>query len=245
MWMKVSILIPTYNEEATITQTLKHAKRQRFPQSYEILVADGGSTDRTIKLVESSDVTVLRCPKKGKVDQLNYAARKATGEILFLIDADTLIPVNYLERVCQFLDQHQDVVACGVRFKYTDGRIHQWRLGQHTFKITVYEPISWGMALWYIIRDLLNFTELPGCNICVRREAFFTVGGLPSVPNNRGIDAAFSYELRHLTNSRGRGRQRYLLVPSVLTSSRFLSVERSKSRLKQIQRYVDSQKNST
>lgn len=242
--MRVSILIPTYNEETNIAQTIEHAKKQVTAESYEIIVVDGGSTDKTVEIAESLDVTVLKSPKKGKVDQLNYAAKKAQGVIFFLIDADTLLPTNYVTKVCRFFEKHKDVVACGARFKYTDGRMRQLHLGHRTFRITVYEPISWAMTMWHFSRDLFNYTELPGCNMCVRREAFFAVGGLPSVPNNRGIDAAFSYELRRLTKTRGKGRQRYLLTPTVLTSARFLSVERSKSRLKQMDRYLSSQNNS-
>ena len=242
--MRVSILIPTYNEEANITQTIEHAQHQLTTDSYEIVVVDGDSTDRTVKIAESLGVTVIKSPKRGKVDQLNYAAKKAHGAIFCLIDADTLIPSNYVTKVCRFFERHKNAIACGARFKYTDGRMLELHLGNRTFRITVYEPISWGMALWYFTRDLFNYTELPGCNMCVRREAFFAVGGLPHVPDNRGIDAAFSYELRRLTNTRGKGRQRYLLSPSVLTSARFISVERSKTRLKQMERYLDSQNNS-
>lgn len=239
--MRASILIPTFNEESIIGDVLQKAKQQIVNFPYEIIVVDGGSTDQTRAIAEALDVSVLVSTQKGKVEQINYAAQQAKGEIFCLVDADTLLPSNYLARVHRFFVRHPKVLACGTRYKYFGRRIRQWRLGSRTFTLTSYEPLSLMMTMWYLLRDLFNYPELPGCNMCVRREAFFAVGGLPSVPRNLGIDAAFSYELLRLIRKQGWGRIRYLLSPTVLTAARHLSMERSAKRLKQIQRYLDHQ----
>ena len=136
-----------------------------------------------------------------------------------------------------FLDDQ----GVGTRLKYADSHVKQWRLGSRTFTITSYEPISWAMAAWYWLRDLLNFTELPGCNICVRRDAFFAVGGLHPVPQGLGIDAVFSFELRRLARMQPHRRLRFLVGPSVMTAGRHLSLRRSLRRPGQVQRYVVAQ----
>ncbi len=235
----MSILIPTFNEETIIGDVLKKAKQQHVRFPYEVIVVDGGSTDKTRTIAEALGIQVLTSTRKGKVAQINYAAQKAKGEIFCLVDADTLLPRNYLTRICRFFDRHPKVLACGARYKYFGRRVRQWRLGSRTFTLTSYEPLSLMMATWYLLRDLFNYPELPGCNMCVRREAFFAVGGLPSVPRNLGIDAAFSYELLRLIRKQGWGRIRFLLSPAVLTAARHLSIERSATRLKQIQRYLE------
>jgi cellulose synthase/poly-beta-1,6-N-acetylglucosamine synthase-like glycosyltransferase len=237
--VRVSILIPTFNEESLIGDVLQKAKQQRTNFPYEIVVVDGGSTDRTRRIAKALNVPVLLSTQKGKVAQINYAAQQAKGEIFCLVDADTLLPSNYVARIHRFFTRHPQVVACGARYKYFGRRVRRWRLGSRLFTLTSYEPLSLMMAMWYLLRDLFNYPELPGCNMCVRREAFFAVGGLPSVPRNLGIDAAFSYELLRLIRKQGWGRIRFLLSPAVLTAGRHLSMERSTQRLKQIQRYLD------
>jgi glycosyltransferase involved in cell wall biosynthesis len=242
--VNLSIIIPTLNEASNISQTLQSIRRQRVREAFEVIVVDGGSTDTTIEQAAKFGVTVLISPERGKVAQLNYAAKQAQGEILCFLDADTLLPENYLARIKQFFVRHPNVLACGTRFKYVNRSILQWRLGQRNFTITNYEPLSWFIALWYLVRDLFHFTELPGCNMCVRRNAFLAIGGLPPVQIDQGIDAAFSFELRRLIRTQGRGRLRYLFSPPVLTSARHLSWARSSKRLKQIHRYVEGQQNS-
>lgn len=243
--MKASIIIPTFNEERVIAKTIRNAKQQRAPFPYEIILVDGGSNDQTKKIAKAFGVSVLVAPRRGKVYQLNYAAKQAQGEIFCFLDADTLLPENYLTRICRFFDRHNNVLACGARHKYENGRVWRWRLGSHTFTITSYEPLNWMMTLWYLMRDLFNFTELPGCNMCVRRNAFFAVKGFRPVKKGLGVDAVFSFELRRLATSKGGKRLRYLLSPSVLTAARHLSLKRSSKRLKQIHRYVTSQKTTS
>lgn len=237
--MKVSIIIPTFNEETRITRTLQSITNQYIENPPEVIVVDGGSTDATSTLAKEFGVTVLTAPQRGKVEQLNYGAEKAQGDILCFIDADTVLPDRYLTRILRFFSRHPNVVACSTRFKYVNGTLHQWHLGHRTFTLTGYEPLSWIITAWYVVRDLFNFTELPGCNMCVRQNAFLAIGGIPPVQLNEGIDAAFSYELRRLTRRLGRGRLRFLLSPPVLTSARHLSWKRSSTRLKQIHRYIE------
>jgi len=242
--LDASIIIPTFNEARWIRDAIRSALRQRrtFRGSFEVIVADGGSTDGTVEASRSMGVEVVVSPRRGKVDQVNFAAGRARGRLLCLVDADTLLPEDYLYRVCRFMDRHPRVLACGARFKYTDGKVARWRLGPHTFTLTVYEPLSWFVASWYLVRDLFKFTELPGCNMCVRRWAFEAVRGLRPVPHGMGVDAAFSLELRRLARARGDGRLRFLMTPAVLTSARHLSLSRSRRRLGQVRRYLDSQR---
>ena len=237
--VQASILIPTFNEESIIGDVLKKAKQQLTTFPFEVIVVDGGSTDRTRAIAKVLDVPVLISPQKGKVNQINFAAQQAKGDILCLVDADTLLPRNYLARIHRFFSRHPKVIACGARYKYFGRQVRQWRLGSRVFSLTSYEPLSLMMTMWYLLRDLFNYPELPGCNMCVRRQAFFAVGGLPTVPRNLGIDAAFSYELLRLIRKQGWGRIRFLLSPAVLTAARHLSIERSTQRPKQIQRYLD------
>ena len=80
----ISVIIPTYNEEARIGALLDQLAELR-PD--EILVVDGGSTDRTVELASKS-ARVLHAPT-GRAAQMNTGARAATGEVLLFVHADS------------------------------------------------------------------------------------------------------------------------------------------------------------
>lgn len=92
----ISIIVPTYNEAAQIERTLQHLITLK-EQPFEIIVTDGGSTDRTIAI--ASNYARVISSGKGKGLQLNTAAIQATGEILFFVHADMHVPPGALSAI--------------------------------------------------------------------------------------------------------------------------------------------------
>lgn len=90
--MKISIVIPTLNEATTIQKTLVLLQPLRN-RGHEIIISDGGSTDGTIKLAAPLADQII-CSAKGRASQMNAGAKKTSGDILWFLHADTLIPEN-------------------------------------------------------------------------------------------------------------------------------------------------------
>ncbi|HLD42463.1 MAG TPA: HAD-IB family phosphatase [Candidatus Nanoarchaeia archaeon] len=85
--MKVSCIIPAYNEESTIVNVLRNAKKVRT--IHEIIVVDDGSTDNTYRLAKSEGVTVARHARNmGKGAAIKTGISHAKGDILLFLDAD-------------------------------------------------------------------------------------------------------------------------------------------------------------
>jgi dolichol-phosphate mannosyltransferase len=82
--MKVSVIIPTLNEEHTLRDIIEGCR----PYADEILVVDGHSTDRTREVAESAGVRVVLDNKKGKGEALRHSINFVTGDIIVFIDAD-------------------------------------------------------------------------------------------------------------------------------------------------------------
>lgn len=83
----VSVLIPAYNEEDRITQTIKHLSV--LEEIKEIIVVDDGSEDNTGEKAAEAGARVIRLPtNRGKGTALNSGAAYITGEIVMLLDAD-------------------------------------------------------------------------------------------------------------------------------------------------------------
>ncbi len=99
---RISIVVPTLNEEAHICATLEAL--QQLSGDKEIVVVDGGSADRTIELARAQGVKVLEAPK-GRGTQLHAGALAATGDVLWFVHADTLPPANALEEIARILDE--------------------------------------------------------------------------------------------------------------------------------------------
>src|SRR5688572_17981064 len=97
--MTISVIIPTLNEESTLARTLEHTFQLGFD---EIIVVDGGSTDRTRELVLGFSLSrhrsaVTACPvlatiaPRGRAVQMNAGAELSLNDILLFLHADTLL----------------------------------------------------------------------------------------------------------------------------------------------------------
>ena len=90
--MKLSILMPVFNEEARLPDALKQALSVDYPCEIELVVVDDGSTDRTREILAAADDPRLRVipheRNQGKGAAIQTAAAEASGEYLVILDAD-------------------------------------------------------------------------------------------------------------------------------------------------------------
>jgi rSAM/selenodomain-associated transferase 2 len=94
--LKVSVIIPTFNESTVLCETLT---RLRQNQPFEIIIGDGGSQDDTIDIARQCEVTVIPSPC-GRAAQMNAAAREAKGDLLLFLHADSYLdPKGYQKMV--------------------------------------------------------------------------------------------------------------------------------------------------
>ena len=95
--LPLSIIIPTYNEAATIAALLVnlHQSTRAGEPVPEIIVVDGGSTDATRQLARQAGATVLHAPRKGRAAQMNHGARHAHGTLLYFLHADSWPPPGF------------------------------------------------------------------------------------------------------------------------------------------------------
>jgi len=96
---RISIIIPTLNEAASITTTLAHIRNR---PDVEVIVADGDSNDRTAELARATGAEVVYC-NQGRGKQMNAGAALASGEVLLFLHADTRLPEDFVDHVWQTL----------------------------------------------------------------------------------------------------------------------------------------------
>ena len=95
--IKLSIIIPTLNEEKYLPRLLNSIEIQNF-LDFEIIVSDGDSKDNTKKIATLHNCQLVVSNKRSPACQRNVGAKQAQGEILLFLDADTCLPKSFLQR---------------------------------------------------------------------------------------------------------------------------------------------------
>ena len=124
-WMKVSIVIPTLNEEEGIGITLDSIKREEFAKrgiDLEIIIVDGNSRDKTREIAKQRGAKVIIEPRKGYGRAYKTGLKEADGDIIITGDADGTYPFHVAhEYVDMLLEQNLDFITTN-RFSGLDKR---------------------------------------------------------------------------------------------------------------------------
>ena len=97
--MKISIIIPTYNEAENIKKLISYLLCIQQKKNIEIIVADGGSTDNTIDLAKENGALAIISTIKGRAGQMNQGVNIATGDVFYFIHADSKPPLTYFKDI--------------------------------------------------------------------------------------------------------------------------------------------------
>src|SRR5438874_11110789 len=159
--MRISIIVPTLHEE-TLIQPFLEQLRERAPEA-EVIVADGGSTDRTVELATALAHRVVHT-KPGRAVQMNAGALAACGEIFWFLHADATVPSACLVDIDQIMNNPHIV-----------GGFFRIRLpcSQPIYRLTDSFAHYAGVLLRMRCGDH---------GIFCRRTVFNDIGGFPTVP---------------------------------------------------------------
>jgi len=176
--MKVSVIIPCYNGEEYIGQTLGSLLDQTRPAD-EIIVVDDGSTDRSAKIAQcfGEYVTVLSKGGGGAAKARNCGGDHATGDAIMFLDADDVLAPDVLEQLLKQLKQNSGgVVACPwYRLEKIDNK---WVKRPPSCK-------SLGENQDYLSGWLTGWYHVP-CSILWSRTAYKNTGGWEGYVNDDG-----------------------------------------------------------
>ena len=156
----ISILIPAYNEEKVIEKTIESALEIDYPKK-EIIIIDDGSTDKTLLIARRfrrDNVKVLHKENSGKATALNYGINFAKGEIVTILDADTIAGKNSLKEIVKVFESSSNIggVAGNVKVRNKTN----W--------------LTWCQALEYV------------SGLQITRRAFDMFGAITIVPGAMG-----------------------------------------------------------
>lgn len=181
----VSIIVPTYNEEADIARTMDALAALTY-RPIEVVVIDA-STDRTPQIVQSyaDRIPGLRIvpqgPKRGVSVARNIGLRAAQGEIALILNADVFPGPDFIERIMPHYEQGADYVLVDSRVANIEHAFPRYIQAQHKYD-QLHNPVE------------ADWTEGYSC----RREAALAVGGFPEEfgRNTAGEDGVFAERMR-------------------------------------------------
>ena len=178
---QISFIIPAYNEQKFIGQTINSINThggQRF--TYEIIVVDHGSVDKTAIIAKSLGARVLSLPSARTISELrNAGASQATSGIFVFLDADTAITEEW---ALNFAETYADI-----------GRHPEIITGS---KLEVPPTASWVSRLWFRSLQTENLpTHIGSGHFITSRKLFDAIGGF-SVKLETGEDYDFCARAR-------------------------------------------------
>jgi len=116
---KVSVLLPTLNEEENIGKTIRGV-RAAVPDA-EIVVIDGLSTDRTVEIAKKLGARIIVETKKGKAFAIKRAFQEIDSDYAVMMDADLTYPIGDIPRFLELLREYDVVLGSRLRGKLETG----------------------------------------------------------------------------------------------------------------------------
>ena len=166
----VTALVPAHNEESVIAKTLTSLSVVDWPD-LEVIVIDDGSVDATAEIAEAHGARVIRQSQSGKATALNTGIADAAGDVVVVIDADTVLEPDFLRWVLPYFSD-PGVVAVAANVK----------VGNRSTALSRLQALEYVVSLNLDRRaqaQVNSISVVPGAAGTFRRSALVDVGGYP------------------------------------------------------------------
>ncbi len=162
--MEISLVIPAYNEEACIGETVDVATKNSRGKFKEIVVVDNASTDKTAEVARAHGARVVYEAQKGLTSARQAGFEATTSELIAYIDADTHITPQWIDIAERAFRERSDIVSLsGPRRYFGTARYRRWILNT----MWVVAPLTYPIVGYMIL----------GGNFIAKRSAIEKIGG--------------------------------------------------------------------
>lgn len=200
---KISFVIITWNGWTLLRDCLESMGDLLQRDDVEVVVADNGSSDGTVKLLQKNyhNVIVVELPKNmGVAYARNRALEKASGDFLFIIDNDIILNDEAVNGMLDFMETHKEVGLCGCQLVDADGKVqpsckHYPGIGQKMANFRKSDGYHYSYDRATMATPFEPDYLIGACQL-VRREAFEEVGLLDEKIFYGPEDADFCLRMR-------------------------------------------------
>ena len=170
MKSNISVVIPLYNKEHTVSEALLSAVSQRVAP-LEVLVVDDGSTDRSAEVVEALNLPTVRLIRQtnGGVSRArNRGIEEAQGEWIAFLDADDCWEADFLAEIQALIADHPACAMCATAFQVNQqGTLHEAPCPHTRGEVDFFRESAH------------SYIAIPSA-VAIKREALLAVGGFPA-----------------------------------------------------------------
>jgi glycosyltransferase involved in cell wall biosynthesis len=193
----ISFIVPAHNEEAWIGRCVSAIRgaMEGIGEEHELIVVDDASTDATASIAQQHGARVIRVAHRQIAATRNAGAREARGEVLFFVDADTLVNAQVVQSALRSLRDGAVGGGCVAQF---EGRL----------------PLWWKVAYPFFVLGVRVLRLPGGCCLFCTRGAFEVMGGFS--------EAHYAAEEAVLVRALKRHGKFVVLADRVVTSGRNL-----------------------
>jgi glycosyltransferase involved in cell wall biosynthesis len=180
----ITVVVPTYNEEKNIESCLNALSKQSIPrESYEIIVVDGNSKDRTTEIAAKYADRVIQQVSHGVGGARNDGAIAASGEIIATTDADCQPDEDWLETILNDFNNDEIVAVTGYLDPVIPKEMHRLEAGAYVYAFKVANGLRWAGSK-------LGYYHLCGANTAFRRDAFIQINGYSDLAYSDDVEIA-------------------------------------------------------
>lgn len=201
--MKLSFVIPAYNEEGYLDKCLESIFREKENKNYdlEVIVVNNASTDGTRRVAEAfKGVKIVDEPQKGLVRARQSGFMASDGDLIANVDADTMLTPDWIEKVFDEFSRDEKLVALSGPFVYYD--LSKWE--------------NLCVKLFFYLGFMSRGSILQGGNFILRRTALEKIGGYNLKLHFYGEDADMAMRISKV------GRVKFTLDLPMRSSARRL-----------------------
>jgi glycosyltransferase involved in cell wall biosynthesis len=167
----ITVVVPTYNEEKNIERCLQALAKQTISRdSYEIIVVDGNSKDKTSEIAAKYADRVLQQVSSGVGGARNDGAKAAKGDIIATTDADCLPDEDWLNTILEDFTNKDIVAVTGYLDPMIPNDMRRLRAGTYRYAFKVANGLRKAGSF-------VGYHHLCGANTAFRRDAFLEVNG--------------------------------------------------------------------
>ncbi|MBI4155843.1 MAG: glycosyltransferase family 2 protein [Candidatus Zambryskibacteria bacterium] len=208
----VSIIVPCWNEEQTVSKTIHSLLNLDYPKNkLKIIVVDDGSTDNTWEIIQkfrnNPQVEIYSKENGGKYTALNFGLAKTTSELFGCLDSDSYVHKDALKHIITYF-QNKEIMAVAPSVK----------LWQPKGVLQLFQKVEYGFGIF--TRKMFHYMQAvyitPGPFSIFRREVFDKLGGYRHAHNTEDIEIALRMQKNHMKIAHAHSAMVYTVAPKTI-----------------------------
>ena len=207
-----TIIVPCFNEEDTVSATVKSLLRLDYPkEKLALILVDDGSTDDTLHVLNKfkthPQVTIITKKNGGKHTAVNLALEKVDTELVGCLDADSFVTPEALRKIIPYFDN------TAVQAVTPSIKVHE---PKNILQYIQHTEYSWSIFLRRMLSSMGALYVTPGPFSIFRRKVFHELGGYKLAHMTEDMEMAMRMQKNHYKIVNSHGAHVYTVTPSTL-----------------------------